>query len=86
MLDLIGEEQFWQAHAATRRAYYDGSVRVLDAEVGRFLEALRERGEYDASLIVITADHGEAFWRTRSFRPITDTMVRTSPPSASPCS
>lgn len=40
---------------------YDGEIRFLDHHVGAFLDALKERGLYEDSLIVITADHGDAF-------------------------
>ncbi len=34
-------------------------MEVLDAAIGRFLEALAERGLYDDALIVLMGDHGE---------------------------
>ncbi|HJN15262.1 MAG TPA: sulfatase-like hydrolase/transferase, partial [Armatimonadota bacterium] len=34
-------------------------IEALDAAIGRFLNALDERGIYDESLIVLTGDHGE---------------------------
>ncbi len=40
---------------------YDGAVRSLDHELGRFFDLLRERGLYDESLIIVTSDHGEHF-------------------------
>lgn len=42
-------------------ARYDGEIRYLDEQIGRLLAALEERGLYDTSLILFTADHGEAF-------------------------
>jgi len=47
------------------RALYDGEIAYLDREIGRFFAGLRERGLYDTSLIVVTADHGEAFYEHR---------------------
>jgi len=38
---------------------YDGEVRYADAEVGRLLAALGERGLLDDTLVVVTSDHGE---------------------------
>lgn len=38
---------------------YDGEVRYADAEVGRLLDALRQRGLWERSVIIFTADHGE---------------------------
>jgi arylsulfatase A-like enzyme len=40
---------------------YDATVGHADGIVARFLELLRQRGMYDQSIIVITADHGEEF-------------------------
>jgi arylsulfatase A-like enzyme len=42
--------------------WYDGSIRGLDAEIGRLLEALREIGLDQDTLMVWAADHGEEFW------------------------
>ncbi len=42
--------------------WYDGSIRGMDAEIGRLLEALREMGLDQDTLMVWTADHGEEFW------------------------
>jgi len=40
---------------------YDGEIREVDDSIGKVLRLLKERGLYDKSMIVITADHGEAF-------------------------
>ncbi|MFQ5457674.1 MAG: sulfatase, partial [Myxococcota bacterium] len=40
---------------------YDGEIEFLDAHLGSFLDTLREKGLYDDTLIVLTADHGEEF-------------------------
>lgn len=42
-------------------AQYDGGIVYADHELGRFFDHLRERGLYDDSLIIVTADHGEEF-------------------------
>jgi arylsulfatase len=39
---------------------YAGEVRALDADLGDFLGELDERGLLAASVVVLTADHGEA--------------------------
>lgn len=41
-------------------AAYDGEIRHMDEQVGRLLDALVERDLYDRSLLIFTADHGEA--------------------------
>lgn len=40
---------------------YDEGILYADKMVGELLDHLRETGLYDRSIIVITADHGEAF-------------------------
>ena len=40
---------------------YDGEIAYTDSVIGKLLTALRSRGLYDESLIVVVADHGEAF-------------------------
>ena len=39
---------------------YDSEVSFVDHHVGRLLDELERQGLYDASLVVLTADHGEA--------------------------
>lgn len=45
----------------TRRVtnLYDGEIRYCDEHVGALLNAIRERGLWDSSVIILTADHGE---------------------------
>ncbi len=43
------------------QAWYDGSIRGMDAEIGRFLERLKEPGLEGKVQIVFMADHGEEF-------------------------
>ena len=38
---------------------YDASVACNDHEIGRLLDALRERGLHDRTAVLVTADHGE---------------------------
>jgi arylsulfatase A-like enzyme len=40
---------------------YAGEISYVDEQVGRLLDALRERGILDEALIVVTSDHGELF-------------------------
>jgi len=39
---------------------YDGEIAAVDAEVGRLLAALAERGLTERTLVAVVADHGEA--------------------------
>jgi arylsulfatase A-like enzyme len=42
-------------------AHYDQEIAFADAQIGRLLEALERVGRAEATLIVLTSDHGEAF-------------------------
>lgn len=46
---------------AIRRSYRE-RIRRLDAALGRIRAALRERGQWQDTLLVVTSDHGEAFF------------------------
>ncbi|HEY4492129.1 MAG TPA: sulfatase, partial [Acidobacteriota bacterium] len=50
-----------EAFVSHVRDWYDGSIRGLDAEIGRLLEHLRNRNLADRTLVVFTGDHGEEF-------------------------
>lgn len=43
------------------RDLYDAQIRQLDAELGRFVAALRRLELLDETLLVVTSDHGEEF-------------------------
>jgi len=43
-------------------ARYEENVRFADHLVGRLVDELRRAGRYDDALIIVTADHGEAFY------------------------
>ena len=47
--------------AQFRRDPYGGEVAYADHELGRLVAALKQRGDYDQSIIVAVSDHGEAF-------------------------
>ncbi|KAB1187516.1 MULTISPECIES: sulfatase [Haloferax] len=40
---------------------YDAEIRYNDEKIGEFLDELQERGLLEESLLVVTADHGDAF-------------------------
>jgi len=44
-----------------RMASYDGGIAYMDAELGRLVQALTERGVLDRTIVVVTSDHGEMF-------------------------
>ncbi len=41
---------------------YDGEIAYTDQELGRFFAELKMLGLYEDSMIIVTADHGEAFY------------------------
>jgi len=40
---------------------YDGEIRYNDAQIGEFLNELRERNLPEQSLLIVTSNHGDAF-------------------------
>ncbi|MCE9593132.1 MAG: sulfatase-like hydrolase/transferase [Planctomycetes bacterium] len=56
-----GERSISPEESAHLISQYDGGIAYLDAELERLVAKLEELGLYDDTLIVITADHGEAF-------------------------
>ncbi|MFW6086043.1 MAG: sulfatase-like hydrolase/transferase, partial [Myxococcota bacterium] len=40
---------------------YDTEIKLADREVGRLLDEVRRRGLMDETVVIVTADHGEAF-------------------------
>jgi arylsulfatase A-like enzyme len=53
------EEQLFPG--GKRIDYYDAAIHRLDAEVGRIVDSLRQRGVLDNTLLIVTSDHGEHF-------------------------
>jgi arylsulfatase len=49
------------ADVAYLKARYDEKLAYVDTQVDRFLQELERRGLMDTSVVVVTADHGEAF-------------------------
>lgn len=41
---------------------YDNALHYVDAQIGTFIQYLKDNNLYDNSLIVVSADHGEAFY------------------------
>ena len=41
---------------------YDAAIAYIDAEVGKLLKSLKDRGAYDESLIMVLSDHGESLY------------------------
>jgi arylsulfatase A-like enzyme len=45
------------------RALYDANLAYADSLVGELIAALKDRGEWDNTIFILIADHGEAFWQ-----------------------
>ena len=41
-------------------AMYESTLRYVDAQIGRLIEHLQERGMWNETILIVTADHGEA--------------------------
>ena len=48
-------------------ALYDAEIAYFDRELGRIIEKLKNLDLLDKTLLVFTADHGEAFWEHGKF-------------------
>ncbi len=44
------------------RDLYDCEIRYVDDEIGRLVDAFKDRDIYDESLFIVVGDHGEAFY------------------------
>jgi arylsulfatase len=44
------------------KCLYDGGVAFVDHELGRLFDRLRHLGLWESTLVVVTSDHGEAFF------------------------
>jgi arylsulfatase A-like enzyme len=57
-----GELEFDELDSAEivrKHNQYDGGIAYVDAEIGRMLNALRERGRLDNTIVIVASDHGE---------------------------
>jgi len=57
----MGRLEFEAADIRHIEELYDAGIRQLDAELGRLLAFLEERGSFEDTLVIITSDHGEEF-------------------------
>ena len=72
--EMISEHREWDAFRSAKQldigsreeldellSAYDAEIRYADEHVGRVLDALKDRGLYEDTLVIVTADHGEEF-------------------------
>jgi len=65
---MAGRRPLREADRATWIAAYDSELRYLDSELARLLDRLRRHPRFGDMLVVVTADHGEAFGEHGAFR------------------
>lgn len=58
---MMGEIEMGDAEWDLLKCWYDGEIAYLDRLLGQFFETLRERGVFEDTMVVVTADHGESF-------------------------
>lgn len=54
--DALSDEQ--RRYQAKRMAVYAGMIEAMDFHIGRLMEFLKQRGEYDNTIFVFTSDNG----------------------------
>jgi arylsulfatase A-like enzyme len=55
------KERLTPALLEKKRNEYNDSIAELDSYIGSLLDALKQRGKLDNTLVIITSDHGEEF-------------------------
>jgi arylsulfatase A-like enzyme len=63
----VGHRELDDATLQHERDAYDGALAYVDDRLGALFGALKGRGLWDNTLVVITADHGEEFGEHRVF-------------------
>lgn len=56
---MTGQTPMSEEDFAVLRAFYDGALASLDAEIGTLVSWLRQREILDHTMLIITSDHGE---------------------------
>ncbi len=56
-----------EVERAAARTLYRSGVAEADAQLGKLLDALRDCGHFDAALVALVGDHGEAFGEDGAF-------------------
>ncbi|MED5372620.1 MAG: sulfatase [Myxococcota bacterium] len=64
---MTGQEVPSLEDQAFVRAAYQEEVRATDEAVGTLVQGLKDRGLWDRTTLVLTSDHGEAFWDRGSY-------------------
>lgn len=59
---MVRNDELTDEHIRELKGLYDGELLGVDARVGQILRFLEDHGLYDDTLIILTSDHGEAFF------------------------
>jgi arylsulfatase len=59
---MASDHEFTPADVAHLVDLYDGEIAYNDAQLGRLVDGLAERGLLDDTLLVVVSDHGEEFF------------------------
>lgn len=69
-----------QTHPSYYRRRYDAEIAYADESVGRLMESIKEKGLWDNSIVIFTADHGEAMGEHGYYfahgQDLTDNLIR----------
>jgi arylsulfatase len=65
---VSGRRELSELHSL--ETVYDDCIKQADAEVGRLIRMLEQRGDLENTLVVVTADHGEGFGERGGLREI----------------
>ncbi len=62
--DLVsGKRAITSEEQQCLEAYYDGGIQYIDAQLRSLTAALKARGDWETTMLIVTGDHGEAFGR-----------------------
>lgn len=64
---ISGRQPWWKLRAL--QACYDDAVELVDGQFERLIDELRQRSEFDNTMIVVTADHGDGLGERSQIRP-----------------
>ncbi len=53
---------------AVQRNAYEASIAFVDHQLGLLFEELQQRGRFDNTVVIVTADHGEEFYEHKLMR------------------
>lgn len=54
-------ETLTEAEVKKLRKLYDAAIAYTDDQIGRIIKTLKQTGQYEDTLIILTSDHGELF-------------------------